>query len=110
MNKNFDYLEKSVRTLKDDSKCLKEQSSQLTNQVTELQSTVSHLESCTQETELKDECLEAQSRRDNLKFHGFDDNRRETWEESENTVRRYISEELDTDEFVIKSREGSSYL
>ena len=43
MNKKFDYLEKSVRTLKHDSKCLKEQNSRFTNQVTELQSTVSQL-------------------------------------------------------------------
>ena len=102
MNKKFDYLEKSVRTLKHDSKCLKEQNSRLTNQVTELQSTVSQLESRTRETEQKNERLEAQSRRDNLKFHGFDDNRRETWEESENTVRRYISEELNIDDSAIK--------
>ena len=101
-NKKFDYLEKSVRTLKHDSKCLKEQNSRLTNQVTELQSTVSQLESCTRETEQKNERLEAQSRRDNLKFHGFDDNRRETLEESENTVRRYISEELTIDDSAIK--------
>ena len=46
--------------------------------------------------------LDAQTRRDNLKFHGFDDNRRETWEESENTVRRYISEELNIDDSAIK--------
>ena len=56
------------------------------NQVTELQSTVSQLESCTRETKLKNERLEALSRRDYLKFHGFDDNRRESWEEPENTV------------------------
>ena len=37
MNKKFDHLEKSVRTLKHDSKFLKEQNVQLTRQDTELQ-------------------------------------------------------------------------
>ena len=74
MNKKFDYLEKSVRTLKHNSKCLKEQNIRLTIQVTQLQSAVSQLESRTRETELKNERLEAHSKRDNLKFHGFDDN------------------------------------
>ena len=98
----FDHLEKSVRVLKHDSKYLKEQNSILTKQVTELQSTVSQLESRTHETEIKNERLEVQSRRDNLKFHGFEDNRGETWEESENTVRRYIFDELAIDESAIQ--------
>ena len=102
MNKKFDHREKSVRVLKHDSKYLKEQNSILTKQVTELQSTVSQLESCTHETEIKNERLEAQSRRDNLKFHGFEDNRGETWEESENTVWRYIFDELAIDESAIQ--------
>ena len=88
--------------LKQDNKFLKAQNSQLTKQVTELQSSVSQLESRTRETEMKTERLEAQSRRDNLKFHGFEDHRGETWEESENIVRRYISEELDLNESAIQ--------
>ena len=83
MNKTFDHLEKSVRVLKHDSKYLKEQNSILTKQVTELQSNVSQLESRTHETEIKNERLEAQSRRDNLKFHRFEDNRK---------IRKYRSE------------------
>ena len=83
MNKKFDHLEKSVRNLKQDSKLLKEQNIRLTKQVTDLQATVSQLESHTRDTEIKNERLEAQSRRDNLRFHGFDDRRDENWEESE---------------------------
>ena len=102
MNKKFDHLEKSVRTLKHDSKLLKEQNVQLTRQVTELQATVSQLESRTQETEMKNERLEAHSRRDNLRFHGFEDKRGETWDESESKVRNYIYDDLGVDESSIR--------
>lgn len=83
MNKKFDSLEKSVRTLKHDSKLLKEQNAYLTKQVSELQTTVMQLESRTRETEKKNERLEAQSRRDTIRFHGLEDKMGETWEESE---------------------------
>ena len=102
MNKKFDPLEKSVRTLKHDSKLLKEQNVQLTRQVTELQATVSQLESLTQETEMKSERLEAHSRRDNLRFHGFEDKRGETWDESESKVRNYVYDDLGVDESSIR--------
>ena len=102
MNKKFDHLEKSVRTLKHDSKFLKEQNVQLTRQVTEFQATVSQLESRTQETEMENERLEAHSRRDNLRFHGFEDKRGETWDESESKVRNYIFDDLGVDESSIR--------
>ena len=102
MNKKFDSLEKSVRTLKHDSKLLKEQNAYLTKQVSELQTTVLQLESRTRETEKKNERLEAQSRRDNLRFHGLDDKMGETWEESETKVRDYISNGLGIDESTIR--------
>ena len=95
-------MEKSVRTLKHDSKLLKEQNAYLTKQVFELQTTVSQLESQTRETEKKNERLEAQSRRANLRFHGLDDEMGETWEESETKVRDYISNGLGIDESTIR--------
>ena len=100
MNKKFDSLEKSVRTLKHDSKLLKEQNAYLTKQVSELQTTVLQQQSRTRETEKKNERLEAQSRRDNLRFHGLDDKMGETWEESETKVRDYISNDLGIDEYT----------
>ena len=68
MNKRFGHIEKSGKSLKRDSKFLKEQNSKLTKQVTDLQTTVSYLESRTQEADIKNERLEAQSRRDNLRL------------------------------------------
>ena len=94
MHKRFDRIEKSVKTLKHDSKHLKDQNVKLSKQVTELQTTVAHLEIRTREADIKNERLEAQSRRDNLRFYGFDDKQDETWEESENTIRSYIANEL----------------
>ena len=94
MNKKFDHLEKSVRTVKHDSKFLKEQNVQLMRQVTELQAMVLQLESRTRETEMKNERLEAQSRLDSLRFHGFEDKRGETWDESESKERYYINDDL----------------
>ena len=81
---------------------MKEQNIRLTKQVTDLQATVCRLESRTRDTEIKNERLEAQSRRDNLRFHGFDDRRDENWEESESKVRVYISEELGVDDSSIQ--------
>ena len=49
-----------------------------------------------------EERLEAQSRRDNLWFYGFDDKIDESWEESETRVRNYIEEHLNIDEASIK--------
>ena len=54
------------------------------------------------ENEKKNEKLESQSRRDNLKFFGFDGERNETWEESENKVKNYISEGLGIDDSEIR--------
>ena len=55
---------------------------------------------------MKTERLDAQYRRDNLRFYGFDDKSDnksdESWEESETTVRNYIDEHLDIDEASIQ--------
>ena len=95
MNKRFGHIEKSVKSLK-------EQNTKLAKQVTDLQTTVAYLESRTQEAESKNEKLEAQSRRDNLRFYGFEDKRGETWEESENVIRSYISNDLNINDSNIQ--------
>ena len=53
------------------------------DQLTELTSTVENLETRVKEAERKNENLEAQSQRDNLKFYGIEDDRKETWEQTE---------------------------
>lgn len=102
MHKRFDHIDKSVKTLKHDSKLLKDQNVKLSKQMPDLQTTVAHLESRVQEADIKNERLQAQSRRDNLRFYGFIDKRDETWEGSENTVRSYLTNDLLLDESSIQ--------
>lgn len=49
------------------------------------------------DTQEKNEKLEAQSRRDNLKFYNMHGESQETWEQSENKIRTYLSEKLGID-------------
>ena len=102
MNKKFDGLNKKVKELKLDNKQLKRQNECLSKQVTSLTSTVSGLESRIVETEKKNEQLESQSRRDNLKFYGLSEEMNESWEQSETKIRNYISSELGMDDTNIK--------
>ena len=101
MDKKFDKLDKKVQELKKDNKQLKQQNIKLSKQVTELTTSVINLETRLNETEKKNEHLEAQHRRD--KFFGITpDDQKETWEESENKVRYYLSNELMIDDRDIK--------
>ena len=102
MNQKFDKLEDTMTSLKQDNKTLKKQNKELTKQVQELSFNVQEVSELAQENERKNERLESQSRRENLKFYGLDENRKETWEESENKVRNYIAEGLNIDESDIK--------
>ena len=102
MNSKFDKLDKKVQDLKKDNKYLKQQNESLSQQVNELTTTVMNLETRMNDAEKRNEQLEAQSRRENLKFYGFEDDQSETWEQSENKVRSYISNELNMDEQSIK--------
>ncbi|MEW8546814.1 MAG: hypothetical protein AB2693_25145 [Candidatus Thiodiazotropha sp.] len=97
LNKKFDSMERTVKGLKKDNKLLKQQNESLSNQVTVLNASVSNLELRTKETERKNEQLEAQSRRENLKFYGIDDDKAETWDQSESKIREYLSNELELD-------------
>ena len=102
MNRKFDSLDKKVKDLRKDNKVLKKQNSRMMDQVTELTSTVENLETRVKEAERKNENLEAQSRRDNLKFYGIEDDRKETWEQTELKTRNYLSTQLETDDSNIK--------
>ena len=102
MNRKFDSLEKSVNDLKRDNKHLKQQNQVITSEINRMKTSFAKLEVRTAEAEKKSEYLEAQSRRDNLKFFGFEDDGTETWEQSENKVRGYIRNELHIDDTDIK--------
>ncbi|MEW8547208.1 MAG: hypothetical protein AB2693_27170 [Candidatus Thiodiazotropha sp.] len=102
MNSKFDKLDKKVQELKKDNRCLKQQNASLSQQVTELTTTVVNLESRMNETEKRNEQLKAYSRRENLKFFGLIDDKTETWDQSENKVRAYLSNELQIEESNIK--------
>ena len=84
------------------SEALKQQNASLSQQVTELTTTVINLETRMNETEKRNEQLEAQSRRENLKFYGLTDDKAETWEQSEEKIRSYLSTELHIEERSIK--------
>ena len=102
MNKKFNGLNQKVKELKVDNKQLKRQNECLSKQVTSLTSAVSGLESRIVETEKKNEQLESQSRRDNLKFYGLSEVVNESWEQSETKIRNYTSSELGMDDTNIK--------
>ena len=49
----------------------------------------------------KIENLEAQSRRQNLKFFNVPESEKESWEESEHKIRQFMRDTLDIDESTI---------
>lgn len=94
MNKKFGKMEKKVKGLKRDNALLKQQNEDLSKQVSAFSVSVARLEARMAETEKKNEHLEAQSRRENLKFYGINDEQGESWEQSEAKVREYLTREL----------------
>ncbi|MES9884418.1 MAG: hypothetical protein ABW185_26525 [Sedimenticola sp.] len=89
MNCKFDTLEKSVNDLKLDNTLLRQQNAVLTEKVETLSHNVEDVQKASLEHERKTEKLEAQSRRENLKFHGIAEDRDESCEEK---VRHYLSD------------------
>ena len=81
LTRKFDGLKKSVDSLKKDNKELKEENIRLSRQMSELSATVTELENAARKSELKTDKLEAQSRRDNLRFFNIDEAVNESWEE-----------------------------
>lgn len=95
------------------NKELKQSVDKLTEDITQLRTQVgaaqkSADEACAENEILRDELdqtrsrldhLEAQSRRDNLIFHGItqDGDREESWDECENKVREFVTDKLDID-------------
>lgn len=102
LNRKFDTLQKSVNELKKDNTFLKDENKRLTREVSELSASVEELKVETKKNQLKNEKLEAQSRRENLKFFNIDESDNETWDQSEQKIRGYIRTELELDETEIK--------
>ena len=101
MNTKFDKLERSMLSLREDCKTLKQQTKTLSKKVDVLSFELESVEKIAQENQRKNERLESQFRRENLKFYGIDESRRESWEESDRKVRTYLSTELSFDESEI---------
>ena len=79
MHTKFDNLERSMNDLKQENKHLREENS----------------------LNSKIENLEAQSRRQNLKFFNVPESEKESWEESEHKIRQFMRDTLDIDESTI---------
>ena len=102
LDKKFDNIQKSVSDLKKDNKKLKQQNEQLRKQVGELSTTVSELECLSKQNEIRYEKLEGYTRRENLRFFDIPETPKETWDQSEERVRGYITETLGIDDSSIK--------
>ena len=102
LNRKFDHIQKSVTDLKKDNKQLKQQNVYLTKKVRELSSSVAELECSSKQSEIRYEKLEAQSRRENLRFFDIPEEPRETWDQSEQKVRDYISGTLGINDSDVK--------
>ena len=102
LDKKFDTLEQSINDLKLENKQLREQNVNLTGKVDELTTSVNELELSTNSLNAKHEQLESQSRRQNLIFYDMKESPKETWEQSEQSVRDYIRDELHMDDSDIK--------
>ena len=97
MNRKFDKIEKTVNTLKKDNQKLKRQNEKLTNKVDEISKSLEQVDVLARDNQRKNEKLKAQSRRDNLNFYNIEDDRNETWEQSEEKVVNQLSDELNID-------------
>ena len=95
-------MQKSVCDLNKDNMKLKQQNEFLTNKVDELSSSVAKLKCSSKQNELRYEKLEAQSRRENLIFFEIPETPRETWDQSEEKIRDFISNSLGIDDTDIK--------
>ena len=102
LDRKFDSIHKTVCDLKKTYKKLKDQNIHLTHKVQELSTSMAEMERRNKETEMKYEKLEAQSRREDLKFFDIEESEDETWDQSELKIRQYITNDLQIDDTDIK--------
>ena len=110
MNAKFENLEKSVATLKSENTLLKEENKKLLQKVEHLSTSINEVRKIATDSERRSERLEAQSRRDNLKFYGIDKKKNETWADTETKVRHEISRQGLEESSISKEREHIDYL
>ena len=101
METRFSQFEKSLEDVKESNRKLVESQTEINNNVKELTDRVEKLETDLKSSEEKRDRLEAQSRREKLRLHGLPDDRDETWDETEDKVREYISKDLNLDQSSI---------
>ena len=87
LNTKFSRMDKSMRDLQKENNTLKQENVELKKQIEML--------------DLKVEHMEAQSRRENLKFFNVPESDRESWTESKNMIRKYLKDDLKFDESKI---------
>ena len=97
MESKFSNFEQSLKDVTDTSNRLLESNKVMNESIVDLNSKVENLEEQLKVSEERCEKLEAQSRRENLRFYGFEDKKDETWEETEEKVRQYIGADLELD-------------
>ena len=94
----FEDMEKSIREVKESNEKLIKSNDEINENVGQLNQRVSQLEKDLKQSESKREQLEAQSRRENLRFYGIEEDRYENWQDSERKIREYITKDLEIDE------------
>ena len=97
METEFSHFEQSLKDVTDTSNRLLESNREMNESIVDLNGKVDSLEEKLKVSEERCERLEAQSRRENLRFYGFDEKKDETWEETEETVRQYLGTDLELD-------------
>ena len=70
---------------------LKVENKKLLQKVEHLSNSINEVRKIAIDSERRSELLEAQSRRDNLKFYGINEEKNETWADTETKVRHEIS-------------------
>lgn len=103
INHKFNTMKKSVKELKQSNKQLQCQNEDLTKVVSELKEQVNQLEIESRKNTEANEKIESQSRRSNLILYGIAGDKRESWEESEEKFREYLSDNLKIDQTKIQT-------
>ena len=95
MEGRFTQFESSLKEVKETSDRLIVSNNKISEEVNCLSKKVTKLESDLKVSEEKRERLEAQSRRENLRIYGLSEDRNESWDDTENKVREYMSRDLE---------------
>ena len=95
MNRRFDQFEESVNEIRSENNKLKAQNEILVADVSSLTSRLDKVEDCLMKSTRKQESLETQVKKSNLKFHGIPQASNETPETIENAICGVITDSLD---------------